>query len=291
MIGLVGLFILINITLFAELLPFVDKELERVLYVLNEEKKPIMPPFGPSSEYLFGTDHLGRDLFSIIMLGTKETLLYVLLISSVRFLVGIPFSFLAFHKIAGTHSLLAVSNRLFTYIPSIVTIIIFMTLPPILFSESRPYLVVLIIALVELNKVTSSLVDEIRKVYKHEYMTAAKSLGTKPLALVNRYLFPQLYPNIIVSFSLDLARNFVILAQLGFFEFFISHVHVQLEDGSWVFQNTSLMWPNLLGNILSDMRGPIWIPFFATLAISFAILTFTLIGNGLTKQYHSKYQS
>ncbi|WP_456275341.1 ABC transporter permease [Bacillus sp. AK128] len=291
MIGLVFLFILVSIALFPELFPFVDTKLERILYILNEDKKPVMPPFPPSEGNIFGTDHWGRDLFSMIILGTRETLIYVLLISTIRFVVGVPFSFLAFHKIGGSHTLLAISNRLFTYVPSIVTIIILMTLPPILFSEFRPYLVVLIIALVELNKVSTSLVEEIRHVYKQEYMVAAKSLGTKPLALIKRYLLPQLYPNLIVSFSLDLARNFVILAQLGFFQFFIAHVHVQLEDGSWEFQNTSLMWPNFLGNILSDLRGPIWIPFFATLAISFAIITFTLIGNGLTKQYRSRFHS
>ncbi|KAA0546861.1 ABC transporter permease subunit [Bacillus sp. BGMRC 2118] len=287
--GILFLIILLYIVVFPTSLPNVDTKLERILYTLGEDKKPIMPPFPPSSENIFGTDHEGKDLYSLLVLGAKETLLYVFFISGLRFLLGIPLSFLAVNKIAKSDSLLKLMNQIFIYVPSIVTIIIFMTLPPILFSDFRPILVVIIITLVELNKVTSTLSDEINKVYQMEYIKAAISLGTNPIQIVRRYVFPQLFPHILVTFSLDIARNFVILAQLGFFQFFISHIHVQDDKGQWSFANTSLMWPNHLGNILSDIRGPIWIPFFATLAITFSIITFNLLANGLSKQFVKKY--
>lgn len=287
--GIVFLLILLSMAFFPTLFPNVDPKLERALYTLNENKKPILPPFPPSNEYVFGTDEMGRDLYSMLVLGAKETLIYVVLISGMRFLLGIPLSFLAVRKVARLDKVLDMNNKLFSFVPSIIMIIILISLPPILFSEHRPYWVVVIIAIVELNKVTSTMKDEIKRIYQKEYIKAALSLGTKPFSLIKRYVLPQVYPTMIVSFSLDIARNFVILAQLGFFQFFISHVHVQDDNGRWSFQNTSLMWPNHLGSILSDIRGSIWIPFFATLFITFAILTFNLIGNGLSKQLLKKY--
>lgn len=287
--GIVFLVILLFIAFFPTLMPNVDPKLERVFYTLNENKKPILPPFPPSDENVFGTDEMGRDFYSMLVLGAKETLLYVILISGLRFFIGIPFSFLSVRKLFWLDKVLKLQNQLFSYVPSIIMIIILISLPPILFSEHRPFWVVVIISLVELNKVTSTLADEIKKNYQKEYIKAALTLGTKPFTLIKRYVLPQVYPTMIVAFSLDLARNFVILAQLGFFQFFISHVHVQDDKGQWSFQNTSLMWPNHLGSILQDIRGPIWIPFFATLFITIAILTFTLIGNGLSKQLLKKY--
>jgi len=53
------------------------------------------PPFPPSEDNLLGTDILGRDILSHIIIGAKTTFYLVFLVTLLRFIIAIPLSFLA----------------------------------------------------------------------------------------------------------------------------------------------------------------------------------------------------
>ncbi|WP_279401469.1 hypothetical protein [Piscibacillus salipiscarius] len=64
--------ILLLITFVGPQLPWIDQELEETQYVWSDDGIPIPPPYEPNGQYWLGSDHDGRDLLSLIVMGAKE---------------------------------------------------------------------------------------------------------------------------------------------------------------------------------------------------------------------------
>src|SRR5699024_9172717 len=128
-VALLMLIILLFITFFGEYLPFVDGNLEKENHRMEDGILKI-PPFEPSKKYWFGSDNQGRDLFSVIILSAKETLFIVLLITILRYLMAIPLSFLAHKKVLGMNFIVKSLNTFFSYVPTVIIVIMFALLPP-----------------------------------------------------------------------------------------------------------------------------------------------------------------
>ncbi|HLS07346.1 MAG TPA: peptide ABC transporter permease, partial [Bacillota bacterium] len=92
-VALLLLICILFLALFGEYLPIVDEQLTAENH-RTENGVLYTPPFEPSQENLFGSDHQGRDLLSLIIIGAKETLLIVLFITVLRYLVAIPLAYL-----------------------------------------------------------------------------------------------------------------------------------------------------------------------------------------------------
>lgn len=94
---------------------------------------------------------------------------------------------------------------------------------------------------------------------------------------------PFLYGKLLVNFVGDLGKVMFLLGQLGFLGIFISHSFMQTEANVSGFKNTSLSWPTLLTDTFQDLRGAIWIPFYASLAMTYVIFTFNILAQGIQK--------
>src|SRR5690625_6975060 len=113
---------ILSLTLFGIYLPIVDGELTEENH-RTENGVLYTPPFEPSEENLLGSDHQGRDLLSLIIIGAKETLLIVLLITVLRYLIAIPLSFLAHKNILGANFVVKSLNTFFSYVPTVIIVI------------------------------------------------------------------------------------------------------------------------------------------------------------------------
>lgn len=68
-IGIGLLVFLLLVAFVGPYLPFVDHELKEVPFLMDEDKNIITVPVPPSKEYPLGTDHLGRDLLTLLLDG------------------------------------------------------------------------------------------------------------------------------------------------------------------------------------------------------------------------------
>lgn len=289
-VGSILLILLLFITFIGPYTPIVDRELETITYVLDENRKPVIPPYPPSDEFLLGTDKTGRDLLSLLILGAKETLLMVVLITVIRYLFAIPLSYFAHKKILGTHHFLNWMNGLFSYIPTIIIVILIATLPPILFNDFRPHYLVMIIALVEVARAADMIKLEFDEISSKEYIKGGISSGSSSFTLFRTYYLPFLYGKILVYMISDLGRVMFLLGQLGFIGIYILQELIQLESGMYKVINESISWPMMLMEAFEDVRGPIWIPFYSALAMTYAIFTFNLFAQGLQNFFKKKVQ-
>ncbi|MDZ5471278.1 ABC transporter permease subunit [Bacillus sp. 31A1R] len=266
----------------------VDTELEPFMFTKNEDGKLVVPPLEPSSDYWLGTDKLGRDLFSLIILGAKETLLIITIISLVRFMIGIPLGFFASRGNWFSTSILHVLQMMFSFFPVIILVMLVMAIPFFAHTESRIYWIVLLMAIVEVGRIGQIYREEFERIGQLEYVKAGIASGATKIRLLKNYYFPLLKKQTIIFLTNDLGRSLFLLAQLGFISVFLSQTLILTETEGYKFINTSLNWAVLLGNALNDIRGAIWIPFFVTLSIAITILAFNFLGEGLKRLFDSK---
>ncbi|PKR77339.1 peptide ABC transporter permease [Halalkalibacillus sediminis] len=279
-LGTLMLAFLLFIAFFGKYLPLVDSELTETPFKKTEEKISV-PPYAPSNEHIIGSDQDGRDLLSLLVIGAKETLFIVCLITLMRYVMAFSLSYLAHKKIFGAHAILKVFNRFLSYVPTVIMVVLLAMLPPVLLTENRPFILILIIASVEVGRVGDMLKDEFDELSSREHMISGIAVGVSEWRLLKRYYLPFMFRNLVVHMVTDLGKVMFLLGQLGFIGIFISQGLVQAEIGQFEIRNESITWPVMLMNSISDLRGPIWIPFWSAFAMTFTIFTFHLFAQGL----------
>lgn len=286
--GFFLLLILLMFTFFGRYLPFIDEDLTEVEYVWDSNHVPVIPPFPPSSDHILGTDTLGRDVLSLLVIGAKETLILVILITIIRYGLAIPFAYFAHKKKFGMQNVLHWLNMFLSYIPTIILVILIVTIPPLLTIEIRPVILMFVIAFLEVGRVAEWLKLEFDELASKEYMISGVSIGISPIRLLNKYYMPFVYGKLLVNLITDFGKVMFLLGQLGFIGIFLSQQLVQTDPGRFVFLNDSITWPALFINAFADIRGPIWIPFYAALCITYTIFTFNLIARGVQRYLEKK---
>lgn len=282
-LGMAMLLLLLFVTFLGEYLPIIDSDLKETDYIWTEERIPLAPPYEPSSEFLLGSDRLGRDLLSLIVMGAKETLFIVAAVALIRYLLAIPLAYFAHKKRFGLHLILNWINGFLSYIPTIILLLLLVTLPPILVTELRPLYIILIIAVLEVGRVAEMIRLEFNQISTKEFVLSGTSVGVSSMRLLGRYYMPYLYGKLLINMVGDVGKVMFLLGQIGFLGIYISQDFVQVDPGIFEFQNTSLSWPMLLLNAYKDIRGAIWIPFYPALAMTYVIFTFNVLSQGLQK--------
>lgn len=289
--GLIGIVILLFLAFVGPYLPFVDSNFQdEPQFILKEEGGIQIPPYEASSEYILGSDRQGRDLLSLLILGARPTLAFVLNVCILRYLISIPIGMFISNPIGSKFPRLIVQtwSRLASYVPAIIIIVLLAKSPLMLLSEDRTLWMLVLISLIEVGRVSEFVSNEVNKLKSEDFVTSGIMVGNGFLGLVKRYYWPHLLPQIVIHFSIDLSRTIFLIGQLGIFSIFISHIVTQNPMHGISISNTSITWPMLLQNVLFDIRQAPWIPFWASAFIAFACFTFYLVSEGLRKRLNNE---
>ncbi len=290
-IGLFLVIFLFFIAFIGPFLPFVDKKLDRKLFEKDVTGKVTAPPFAPNKEHLFGTDREGHDLLSRIVVGAKETLYYLMVIVMVRYTIAIPLGILAFWYKGMFNIILTVLNYLFSRVPTIFTAVLVINIPFIIFSNNRTIWIIILISIVEVGRVGDIIQKQLQSNSYSPYIQSGTIVGLSSFKLFVRYYLPFLIPQLIVNFVIDLGRTMLLLGQLGLFAIFIAQEWFLTERSIVELKLTSNAWPLLLQDVFKDMRLYPWIPFWATVAMTYTILSFNLLSEGIKNYYLRRFQS
>lgn len=216
----------------------------------------------PSWEHPFGTDAVGRDILSRVILATKISLSIALGVVALAILIGFPLGLLAGYVGGAFSSLVMRLTDIFLSIPSVV-------LALAIAAMVEPTLENAMLALVVgwwpwYSRLGYGLV----MTYKNEdYVLAAKSYGAGTFHIVFREILPNTLPVLAVKASLDIGYAILAEALLGFLGF-----GIKPPTPEW-------------GTMLSEARIYLpdiwWYATFPGLAIFFAVMGFNLLGDGL----------
>lgn len=269
-------------------LPFVDSELKDEV-MRRDESGLSIPPYPPSENNWLGSDKSGRDLLSLLVIGTRETLILVFLIAGLRYLLALPLGAAA-ANFKFFRWILDSWNYLLSFIPPIFLVALIIGLPFIYFSKNLFFWYVFILAIVEVGRVAEIIRSQMSELSVRDFVEAAVTSGTNKSNLFKRHYWPHLRPLVFTSFAADLGRVLFLMAQLGVIQIFVYREFVSTLGGAYENISTSLSYPVMLQNILRDIWVHTWIPYFTVLFIAVLIITFFLLSEGLKRYFKKKYR-
>jgi len=216
----------------------------------------------PSSLHWMGTDDLGRDVFSRLLLGTRISLSVGFVAVGIELLIGVTLGLCA-GFFGGTFDLVVM--RFVDVMLSIPTI--FLILAILAFLGPNIYNVMAIIGLTSWPGLTRLVRGECLSIREREYIQAARLSGISTLRILFVHLLPNVVAPILVSATLGVAGAILTESALSFLG-----LGVQPPAPSW-------------GNILTIGRDYLhiawWLSLYPTLAILVTVLAFNLFGEGL----------
>jgi peptide/nickel transport system permease protein len=288
-LGSIFFLILLIFSTAGSYLPFIDSELSEEVLRKDENGGLHIPPFPPSKDNLLGSDNKGRDMLSLLVMGTRETLIIVFAAAGMRYLLAVPLGAAAVYSKVALR-ILNGWNYLLSFIPPIFLVALLLGVPFFYFSDHIFFWFLFIIAIVEVGRVAEMIRSQIVHLSGNQFIEAAITSGTTQAGLLWRHYFPHLRPQLIQNFVSDLARVLFLMAQLAVVQIFISREFVSQLGGGYQAQSTSIAYPGFLQTIMRDMWTHTWIPYSTVLFISFTIITFYLLSEGIKLFYKRKYK-
>ena len=216
----------------------------------------------PSGAHPFGTDDLGRDILSRVVLGAGVSLRVGFLAVGIALLVGTTIGLLAgFYGRWIDDALMRVMDMLFAF-PAVLLAIAVLAVRGTGWGNTA--LAIGIVYIPVFARVTRASVLGVRE---EVYVRASRSVGASDWRLLTRHVLPNAAPPIIVQTSISLAFAVLAEAALSFLG-----LGTQPPNPSW-------------GLMLAEGRGFIdlawWLAFFPGMAIFLTVLCFNLLGDGL----------
>ena len=148
---------------------------------------------GFSSEHWFGTDNLGRDLFSLMVEGGQRTLLVVLIATSIAFIGGSLLGMVAAYKGGVLRSIVQFIAVFVTVVPSMVVALVFSALFG--FSAVMAGVVFGIGNMGQYINLSDELTSEVKA---HDFINAEMSLGMSGLSILFLHVFPNIAKQLFV---------------------------------------------------------------------------------------------
>lgn len=221
--GLVVIFSYIIVALFA---PFIAPYGEAEVF-------PI--PYAPwSSEFLFGTDQIGRDIFSRLIYGARNTVGIAVATTALAFTIGMILGLAAAISRGWLDQILSRSVDVLMAIPSLIFALVLLSI----FGSTVTNLII-IIAVLDSTRVFRLTRAVSINVVVMDYVEAARLRGEGLVWIMRREILPNILPPLIAEFGLRFCFVFLTIAALSFLG-----VGIQPPTADWgsmVRENASLI--------------------------------------------------
>lgn len=256
--AMLGLVIVCLFLLLAAIGPWIVPFPEHAEGVVNLDMKLT----APNAVHWFGTDEVGMDIFTRVVLGARVTLQIALIVTSIAVLIGVPLGIAAGYLGGWTQEVIMRITDIFLSIPGLIlAVAIVGALGPGILNAMFALALVWWPGYVRLVQAkTLSLKNEI-------YVEAARSVGAGPLRIIFVHILPNCTSPIIVKASMDMGMAILGAASLGFLG--LGAQPPQPEWGAMI---------SIGRNYLPDWW---WYSFFPGMAIVLTVLGFNLLGDGL----------
>jgi peptide/nickel transport system permease protein len=223
---------------------------------------------GPSGVHLFGTDELGRDVFSRVLYGARISIGLGVAVVAVAAVIGITAGVVAGYRGGRLDGLIMrVSDAFLAFPKLILAMAVAAALGP---SLRNTFLAVTATWWPEYARVARSIAVAERHA---EFVAAARVLGVPDRRIIRRHIFPPVAGPVTAKATLDVGHAIVYIAGLSFIGFgvrppdaewglMISQGQNFLSTGWWivVFPGIAILITalgfNLLGDAIRDMTDP-----------------------------------
>jgi peptide/nickel transport system permease protein len=173
---------------------------------------PVAPPFeAPSLAHLFGTDDIGRDVFSRVLFGIRLTWFPSVVVVVIGMIVGSSLGLVSGVYGGWTDRVIQRTTDLFLVVPSsLIAIAVVAALGPGLRNT------VIAITIFWWPWYSRLVRGEVYSLVARPHVEAARLAKVTRLRLLTRYVLPGAFPTILVTATLDVANVILVLSMFSF---------------------------------------------------------------------------
>lgn len=216
----------------------------------------------PSLEHYFGTDDLGRDVFSRMLYGARVSLWVGFVSVGISLAVGVTLGLIAGYFRGFADECIMRFVDIMLCFPSF-----FLILAVVAFLEPSLVNIMIVIGLTSWMGVARLVRAETLSLRERDFVLAARLAGASTSRILFRHVLPNALAPILVTATLGIAGAILLESGLSFLG-----IGVQYPLPSW-------------GNILIEGKQTLgvawWLSLFPGLAILFTVLGYNLLGEGL----------
>ena len=216
----------------------------------------------PCTTFWFGTDELGRDLFTRIWWGARISLFIGIAAATIDVAFGVLWGSIAAYAGGKVDELLM---RISDILHSITYLLVVILLTVIRGTGIGTILIAM--TLTGWINMARIIRGQMLQLKSSDYVAAAKIIGASPLRILARHLLPNAIGPIIATLTLTIPTAI-------FTEAFLSFLGLGV-------QAPAASWGVMVNDALSAMRYYPWRLFFPALMITLTMLCFNLLGNAL----------
>jgi peptide/nickel transport system permease protein len=226
------------------------------------ESHPLQRLQAPSRDFPFGTDNLGRDVFSRVILGSRAALAVAVLVVAGAMLIGVPLGLVAGYYRGWAPELVMRVTDVFLAVPQLI---LALALAQLLGPSLRNAMLAL--TLTYWPFFTRIVYAETRRIRVSVFVEALEGLNAGGLRVMFAHILPNAAPPIIVRATIGMGFTILSAAVLGFLG-----MGATPPDPEW-------------GLAISESRQYLpeawWFATFPGLAIFAVVFGFNLLGDGL----------
>lgn len=253
--ALLGLAIVSGLFVLAILAP------EIAPYPVDETNIPIRSQ-PPSVAHVLGTDQLGRDVFSRVIMGTRISLYVGFTSVAIALILGTPIGIIAgYYKSLIDEGLMRVMDAFMSFPPILLALVIVAVLGPALNNVIYSVAIVYTPYFARVSRSASITTSN------EAYVDTAVVRGESDIRIIFSEVLPNCMAPVLVQASINIAFAMLVEASLSFLG-----IGAQPPTPSW-------------GLMINESRGFMsqapWMIFFPGLAIAIAVIGFNMLGDGL----------
>ena len=217
---------------------------------------------GPSWQHPLGTDQYGRDTLSRIMTGSANSIIVGLVTVAIGLTIGVGLGLLsAYYGRWVDETIMRFSDLLFGFPAVLTAILITSILGPSMVNAMLAIGIFYIPVFARLTRAVAMVV------WEKEFIAAARASGIGELSVTWRHVLPNILSPLLIQGTIQFAV--AILAEAG-----LSYLGLGTQP-------PHASWGRMLNEAQTFMDTNSWMAIFPGLAITWAVLGFNLLGDGL----------
>ncbi|MGI6454566.1 MAG: ABC transporter permease [bacterium] len=252
-----------------------------ILLLLAAVFTPILAPYAPDAihledryeppswKYPFGTDSIGRDVFSRVLYGTRISLLIGVSTRTMGLIIGVIIGAISGYFGGRVDSFLQRIVDITLAFPFLLLVISI----AIIFTEGL-LSVFIALSAVMWASMARLMRSQVLVVKTREYISAARAFGASNTQIIFRHIIPNCMVPALIWWTMGLAQAIMAEAGLSF-----------LGLGA---QPPTPSWGSMIHDGSQAIRVAPWISLFPGAALAFTVLAFNLFGEGLRELFDPK---